>query len=356
MAANGAVVVDWCPRDRLDDLQAFVAAQFRPDHVLATDRELLLWQHPADGDVVAVAIARAGDDLVGILGVIPVDVGVHGRRVRGGWLTTWNVLPAWRDRQVGLRLLQLVLDRYPFVGTLGGNATTMRLLGALRFHVRPSVDRWVLPLGRAGLDALGARHVPVAEAVELDEPETVVGLPEATAARWDETWESRLAPGLVGTWRDAAYLRHRYVEHPTFDYDVRFAVVDGAPEALVVHRVEPAGASTAVVRVVEALGDPQRVGGLVAGIAASARAAGAAFADFYCTGAGFARGIELAGFVPEGALPVGSALPSRLQPVEPEPRPLTIALRIAAETGPADPFAGPNVYFTRSDGDQDRPN
>lgn len=361
MLAGDGVEIGWWPSARIAELQAFIDAEWKPGHILATDEALLRWQHPRDEAELSVVGATANGRPVGILGVIPVRVSVHGRPVDGAWLTTWVVTPEWRPHQLGLRLLEFVTDRYDFVGTIGGNDTTLRILGALRFHVTRSVPRWVLPLSEeACARVVGADAAALASGGPSGADRTGEGsirswsLAEAEA--WDAAWSGRLASTLVGTWRDAEYVGHRYVEHPGFDYRIRVARdAGGLATGLVVSRIEPVrDVDVAVVRVVEALGDAEAVERLAGDLARDARGEGAAFADFYCTSLALARGLERAGFVREESLP--ATFPSRFQPLEPASRPLTAAFRLSSWSGESDPFAADDVYFTRSDCDQDRPN
>jgi hypothetical protein len=324
--------------------------------VLATDEQLLRWQHPRSDHELSFVGATASGELVGILGVIPVTVGVHGQRQGGAWLTTWLARPDARSSGVGLRLLELVFAEHDFVGTIGGNATTTRILGALRFHVLPSIPRWIRPVGRAGLETLlgdDARTVAISAVPSSHEFEARDWGADV-AVRWDALWADRLAPTLVGTWRDARYVTRRYAEHPRFRYTIRVALDDGgAATALVVHRTEQVrGADAAVVRVVEALGEREPLASLLAGVVAGAHEQGAAFADFYCTTDRFAGALEAAGFATEAQL--GTSFPSRFQPLDAGSRPLAAAFRLAGKEA-GDPLAGADVYFTRSDCDQDRP-
>jgi hypothetical protein len=104
---------------------------------------------------------------------------------------------------------------------------------------------------------------------------------------------------------------------------------------------------------VEALGEIDPLASLLSEVVAEGHEQGAAFADFYCTTSRFAAALERTGFVREEALDM--SLPSRLQPLQQSSKPLTAALRLGSWTGDGDPFAGEDVYFTRSDCDQDRP-
>lgn len=355
MAVAGDVEIGWWRSSRIRELQAFVASCWAPGHVLARDERLLRWQHPRGDDEISIVGATSGGSLVGILGVIPVEFDVLGDRRSGGWLTTWYVMPASRRDGVALRLLEFALERHEVVGTVGGNETTLRILRALGFAACPSVPRWVRPVRRDRVARLVDGAAPPAPPVRRG-GEAGVGFSPDVAERWDDAWSSRFAPVLVGARRNAAYLRRRYVEHPTFRYRMRVALdPGGAAAALAVARTEEArGGDVRVVRVVEALGEPDALAPLLDGIAADADEDGAAFVDFYCTSARFAPALERAGFVPEEALDV--RLPSRFQPLEPTPKPLTAALRLTpAADRRHDALRWDDVYLTRSDCDQDRP-
>ncbi|MDQ3065747.1 MAG: GNAT family N-acetyltransferase, partial [Actinomycetota bacterium] len=102
MADLGEVEIDWWPAAKIGELQAFIDAEWKRGHVLATDEDLLRWQHPRDDDCLSVVAATADGEIVGILGVIPADLCVRGARASGGWLTTWAVVPAFRKHRVGL--------------------------------------------------------------------------------------------------------------------------------------------------------------------------------------------------------------------------------------------------------------
>ena len=360
MPAGGEVEIGWWPTARLAELQSFIDREYRRGHVLASDAELLRWQHPRSADELAIVGATSGGELLGILGVIPVSLCVHGRRANGGWLTTWVVTSPWRRHQLGLRLLAFVSEHHDFVGTLGGNQTTVGILEALRFHVRRFVPRWILPLTAGGCARLIGRNrtvgLPfVAGAATAAGGGCVRAWSREIANDWDEVWRERLARQLVGTWRDADYVRWRYVEHPRFRYRVRVALGgDRRPSALLAYRLEAVrGIDAVVCRVVEALGEAQGLEHLARRLGREGREAGAAFADFYCTSNRYATGLERAGFIRDDALAV--AFPSRFQPLEAAPRPLTAAFKLRACAEDADLFAGDDVYFTRSDGDQDRP-
>ena len=355
--------IGWCPAERLGEVQAFIESHWKRGHVLSRDAELLRWQHPRpDPDELSILVADGpGGELQGILGVIPVPYCTHGKRGEGAWLTTWVVRPEARSGQLGLALLRVAMQGPDFVGTLGGNDTTMRLLRALRFDTRANVPRWVRGGSpealRALLGAAGVTPVPAALAASPagDAPPGITVEPwsHEAAVAWDRTWHERIAGRIAGTWRDSAYLDWRYVGHPRFHYELRLArTSDGDALGLLVYRRQRVqGREEEVVRVLELLGEPQGVNALAVHLARDTVGERTAFLDFYCTSPPFAAALTGAGgFVAEAALSV--SLPALFQPLDARRTALTAALWTPTEGG----FGGDDVYFTRADCDQDRPN
>jgi hypothetical protein len=360
--------LDWCPVERIDELQAFIDRHWKAGHVLSRDRELLRWQHPHPSDDRLSVLVADGPEggIVGILGIIPAGFCARGERLGASWLTTWVVRPEARGDQVGLRLLTRVMaETDGLVATLGGNETTMRILRSLRFHTIASVPRWVRPGSLDALDALlGAAGQPDRAAYwrgwrpPRSQARAAAGgvriVPwSEDGERWDRLW-ARLSRDLVGTWRDADYLRWRYLAHPRFEYQVRLAERDGEVVALLAYRRQPvSGVDADVVRVLEAIGDEDAVARLAAEAVDAVSDDRLALIDFYCTGARFGAALERVGFTPE---PAESALPSLFAPLDARRARLTGAFWSAAGGGADALFAGPDTYFTRSDCDQDRPN
>ncbi len=333
--------IDWLRDADVAALQVFIDDNWRPGHVLARDPALLRWQYryPQRPDLLSVLGASEDGQLVAFLGLVQADFAVDGKRARGAWLAMWHATPEARTRRVGLALLVEAL-RLPFaaVACLGMNEAAVRIYTGLGFEYVPRLPRWVRPLASEPLAAL----VPGAETWQAPAPGEVAPEPGAfddvRAAAWDEVWTTRFVPQLTGTWRDAAYLRSRYLEHPSFDYAVRLSS-DG--DALLVYRVEQVRyREERVLRVVECLGPAEP---LIAAMLDEHPEA--AFADFYCMDTTAARALERVGFVREEALP--APVPERFQPLEPPGRGLNGVFRI--------PLSGRSLYCTKSDGDQDRP-
>jgi len=357
-------VIDWLRAEQLSELQAFFDEHWQRGHILARDAELVRWQHrlPDHPDRVSMLVAREEGQIVGVLGMILVGFCWRGRCIPGGWLAGWIVTPHARSRQTGLRLLRHATGslELSFIGVTGINEKALRIYRALGFSICESIPRWVRVISDDALARLLAgRGSPLREPVTA--PAMITGLQTAAwsdvlAQRWDDAWRKRIAPQLIGTWRDAAYLRWRYLEHPRFSYSVRFAHDnDGAVRGMAVHRVaEALGSRGRVVRLLELLGDDETMTTLAADAVACGAKAGAAFADMYCTADAVAGPLASCGFT----LSPGESdnLPALFEPIDFNETRLTGAFSVGQEFDGSKLLHSGALYVTRSDSDQDRPN
>ena len=336
--------IAWLGAHELDSVQEYIAEHWEQDHVLARDATLLRWQyrHP-DPELLSVLVARDGDRLAGILGLVQAPFTWRGEPLSAGWLAMWSVVPERRRQGVGLALLVEAMQRFEVIACLGFNEAAARIYRGLGFDVRPALPRWVAPIDRAAYAQLVGTEPAAAVAVRY-EAAMAHEWDETVARRWDAGWDE-LSSSLVGTARDAAFLGWRYVDHPSFRYAVR---VSDDGRALCVSRLEDVKDSPLqVLRIVELLGDEERAAALAA--SAVAEVPQAALADFFCASPEFAAPLERLGFT---RVEEQTAVPARFQPPE-RSRGLNAAFW---RRGSGDePFRSQLLYATRADGDQDRP-
>lgn len=367
-------------------LMHFIGAQWSAGHVLSRDEPLLRWQF--DPDVLrgrttpgpTVLLAWLGSEIVGMLGLTGFDLNAGGERYPAMWLSHWFAAPAYRAYNVALRLMWAARELgVEAIGTLGANEASTKLLTRVGLEVIPSLPRWVGVFdteAAAELVCVANPGLGLADAVQLCRSHVVLwpaadramdalraaGWSPATAAAWDRFWNETLAPKLVGASRDAAYLRWRYVGHPRFEYQMRFAQrdSDGAVEGIAVLRIEQVrGRAARVVRIVEFLASAAAENSLVRWVLEAGRDSGVTMGDFYCSSAPAAQALARAGFRREAATSEGTAaFPSRFQPLEPGHFPMTTLVRLPqAWRGTLGRLASDGrLYITKSDGDQDRPN
>ena len=355
--------VRWCPVDHIDELQQFIGQHWRKDHILARDRELLEWQHARNTTTISFLVARSGDAIDGVLGVIPTDWNYYGQRLKANWLALWcarNDAPAG----TGLRLMAEARKRVQVVGVLGVSKQAVPIYRQLKFGLLPSVTRYVRKFS-LWARAEGARTLPANPAVSRVDCSGEVVSPiggrmlQVSPQTWTETWSERFAPQCVSNWKNEFWLRRRYVRHPRFAYQVDIMGDDRdgrwVEEACAVYRIAELEPGRRMMRVVEfiAAGDTGRL--LTLYLCRTAERYGCEYADFYCTSGRFAAPLVAAGFSRE----IGDETdyPAMLSPPTYDHARLNGAFHCSTDIVDSNAaFMREHLYLTRGDGDQDRPN
>lgn len=362
--------VDYCPVDRIEELMAFIGSAWKPDHIFSRDAELLRWQHRHRSDPGLLTVLLAEDDAgpVGALGVIHADYCWRGERMPSGWLALWFTKKGARGAP-GLALIRAVMageDR--MIGTARFVEAPRRVYEGMGFRVLNAIPRWVVPIDAGVLDALlreAADPVPdpfgsYRLLLDADSGAALRVEPWSPGVEgdWDDVWLRDFAPRFQGVCRDAAFLRWRYLEHPRWKYRVSVARrgTDGRPRGIAVSRVEPLqGRKESVYRILDLLAVDADCGAALAhALCTDARQCGTAFADFYCTRAESAAPLEALGFVREDRLP--RPLPALFQPLDFRPHAINAAFWMRGRADATEVFSHPDLYVTRIEGDQDRPN
>ena len=137
--------IGWCHVGRVAELQRFIDTAWRPDHILARDQGLLRWQYrfPGKPQELSILVAEEAGQIIGMLGAIQVGFSDRGKRHPGVMLALWIVKEEYRERAVGLRLYQRLMDgQCAFIGVLGINEEVARIYPAMRYAMWERIPRW----------------------------------------------------------------------------------------------------------------------------------------------------------------------------------------------------------------------
>lgn len=376
---SGDVRIEPCSFHDLDAVQRFIHDHWRAGHILSRDRELLLWQydpHRATSlgfEGPSILLARSGEQIIGMLGIIPAEFNFRGHCKSGAWMAILNVVPEARSTLAGLKLLNVLPSKgLQAIAVLGINEHVAQVYRGLKYELLADLPRWVavvdeqasralLPSDASphSLDDLCERHRLPTD-INDNGVFDVRSIDHLFGAEWDEFELRSLGRLYVGTRRSAAYLNWRYTNHPSFRYTRLLARTRHREKAgLAIYRLEtPIGHHERVMRVVEFLGEEGALRALAARIAIDAREHRVAFADFYCASERFARPLADVGFHRQWTEPEKTVLPCRLQPIEHGAFPMRGAFLISRDVSEFSGrlLAADDLYITKSDGDMDRPN
>ncbi|MMZ59222.1 hypothetical protein D1872_212480 [compost metagenome] len=183
---------------------------------------------------------------------------------------------------------------------------------------------------------------------------------ELVKDRWDSFYYTHIAPKTISVSRNFEFLSWRYLNHPTFNYLVYTAQDQaGNYEGLFIARVESIVNNTAkILRIVEFISKNQDASIALANkIVEIGTEEAVLFADFYCTTDMFNFGLESVGFKKEFTSDDDKiVLPSRFQPVDLSVVNLNACLSFYGKKVKRLNLLNNNIYFTKGDSDQDRPN
>jgi len=343
MNKSSEIIIEFCAPAHIRKVQAFLHNHWAQNHILAVDRTLMEWQH-ADStqNRYSFVIARVPgeDDLCGILGFISnrqYDPALADQNTL--WLTTWMARPDMRKSALGIKLLRFLADNEPAtaIGTIGNNEQVSGVYAALRYKVGTLNRHAIINSSLSTYRLLSGTPKPSAHRLT-----TGTSLKRLQREDLASPEISELIAGSTPT-KTPAYLVNRYLNHPTYSYDILGHIENGKPQAVAIARTCAAEGATAL-RVVDYFGPDGAIPSLSLALQAHIEEKRHEYADLYSYGLSeeaFKRSI----FQPipaDGAL----ILPNYFEPFDPQNTTIRFALKTEAAA----------FRLFKADADQDRPN
>ncbi len=355
------VFVD-CNEDQLPALQDFFARMYRPDYVLAVNADYFRWQF---GDTPIskredfhMRIALVNGEITGCLGYIPLEISLGGQITTGAWLANWMVDPNSRQVGLGPLLVREIMRDFDFILAAGPNKDAQSFLSRMGWTDFGRLPRYVSVLDQQAAGALtesGALDWPtelLPNDLEID-PDTTVKLVDRYSDDATQLWDRTTGKSSGGTRRSADFLNWRYVDHSVFDYRLFEVHRGGQLSGFAVYRVEQVrDVPVKVGRIVEFVADKDSEGDLLNAVLNDAKSQGCAALDFFCSSNQIADVFTSHGFL-TGEHEAASQIPVLFQPIDRRRAGVLVMAdlqKVSAATGVTD------WYFTKADGDQDRPN
>jgi hypothetical protein len=337
-----------CGDDRTPILR-FINEHWKRDHIFVHSRVLFDWQHLSSAHAgqfnFVLALHPTSHDILALLGFIPMSQFSLRLEWSETFLAIWKVRDDIRLPGLGVGLLESVVrhTQPAMIGVVGISRMAVPLYRVLGFQTG-LLDHHVLfnPRRRTFLIASGveSRHMPTV--APFDSAVRCVPLTNACASQTIEALCAASVPRK--TWD---YVRHRYLQHPFYRYQVLGLSRDGALDAILIARKVHANQSAAL-RITDYLGDAgvlPRFQGALQNILVSENAE---YLDIYQHGIPDDL-LTAAGFVNRRQQP-SLTVPNYFEPFENANIELDFAYRVY------DPLLSGRIRILRGDGDQDRPN
>ncbi|MEC0129069.1 hypothetical protein [Paenibacillus pabuli] len=345
------------------------------NHILSRDERLLNHMF-GDNPVVQRVFgekhygflgAWLGQEIVGLFGLMAFDFNLYGKHYFGFAPTNWIVAPEQRHTGAGLKLMRAMMSYNPAVVlNLGINSNVARLYkGMGGYQVIPDVPRWigVYDYEQTSQRLLNgnAHAIRYFDTIRKRQQRTNYRVTASfDADRWDK-FHTQWSVQYVGFSRNSAFIKWRYINHPTFDYRI-FTCEDqsGNFKGLLVIRIESIlEPEVKIGRIVEFIAADQdsavQLANQIVGICEQEMLL---FVDFYCFSSMTTWGLETIGFKRAFKNDADKwVLPTRFQPLDLDVTYMMGALYTSKELQGKIPSANDHTwYITKGDADQDRPN
>lgn len=332
------IAIRRCKDQDVAELMQFIDMHWKKDHVLATSRALMDWQHKADAGYNYL-MAWDDDVLVGVLGYIPTrryDDGLNAENML--WLALWKVRDDCKAPMLGLKLLKALEAVEPNIGLAvsGINLTHPPMYQALGYHVADMVQYYM---------------------VNADATQTLMQFPEdyahalptsgtATFVAMDAADLASLSLSHCGAapQKSPVHFITRFIEHPFYDYQVYGIARDDMIHGVIATRIARHDDACAL-RIVDFCGDPTILGACGSAFANLMFEASAEYLDFWQYGIA-PEIMTQAGF--EAIDSDGDVIcPNFFEPFLAKNGRIVCAVKSRSDAP---------IIVCRADGDQDRPN
>lgn len=326
-------------KEDITDIMDFIARYWSSEHVLATNRSLVEWQHSSE-DGCNYIVASDNGSLVGVLGYIPTrryddNLGLDQNVV---WLALWKVRDDYQSSIIGLKLFKVLesLEPNSVMAVNGIKLSHPPMYKALGFQVHE----------------LGQYYL-----ANPDKPQNLLryptNLPLATPISGRAILKTidnydlggvKFSPIKRSPFKTIEYFRKRFTLHPFYDYKLHWIFLDGSLRAGIASRIAEHNSSR-VLRVVDYIGDPNVLGQCGSAFQKLMAEQNVEYLDFWQYGISPSI-IGRAGFHkvdPNGEL----ICPNYFEPFVPENGRILFCVKGRLDK---------SFIVCRADGDQDRPN
>ena len=329
----------WLKKSEIPLFQAFIKKHWNANHIFAFEDTVFRFQHQEKGvPNLHYCIAKQGNDIVGIQGIIPLSIYDVQLPKNQLFLTLWKAL---EDRGVamGLSIYRTICKEYEpeFIGVIGLNTKVIPFY-EIEGYVIGEMDHHVL-------------LVPDIEYRIADAPSDVSLPPVNGDAKCVPLLKEDLLNLSLETLfenqfptKSTTYFIHRYLEHPVYTYMLWGIYREEVLEGLLVGRFVNEKGSKAL-RIIDFAGPDILISSCGTALLEILQSEGAEYADMYSNGLE-SLFLTTAGFINKAKYEA-LIVPNHFEPFEQQNKKLIFAHKSLGDK---------KVRLFKGDGDQDRPN
>jgi hypothetical protein len=204
-----------CKKNDTNQFQEFINSEWKMNHILATNTELLNWQHYnslTNNFNIVLAYDTLNCIIVGVLGFIPLnqydDSLIKNKDL---WLAIWKVKEG--NTGIGLELLNYIIYTYQpnTIGSIGINKKVKKLYKALNFKTGVLVHYYFLNPNFNNFQILKISSIPERKIFESS---------KYSIRKLDEIYKYSKLQHHYLPHKSIEYIKKRYINHPIYKYQL----------------------------------------------------------------------------------------------------------------------------------------
>lgn len=342
--------IRFCEKGEAAKLQKFIGEHWKPNHVLASSRELLDWQHldrETDTYNFVIARHRESDEIHAAYGFIPTALFDPAlKSAKDYWPAVWKVREDIEAPGLGMFVYYyFVKQKKPRSLSGFGMNPDLAPLARKISHAMGMLDHFfMLNPTKKKFSLVGGFDERFLSSADASGDVKLERIDPGNFAESASEIAYRPGPNDVPA-KSIAYLEHRYLRHPFYDYVCHRVDRMGRPEAIVVTRLASHAGANAL-RTVDYFGETSSLVGARSAFQQLLVKCDAEYIDFYNLGLDHGD-LLAAGFVLRGSED-SIVIPNYFEPYEQR----NVELDYVIYTD----VSGFNFRFVKGDCDQDRPN
>ena len=341
-------VIRICRKEELTALQKFINDHWRNNHLLATNKVLMDWQHldrKNQSYNFIIAECRITKQIHGILGFIPTSHFDNSIKYFDIWLALWKVKDGINITGLGMVLLQFLINikKPRSIAGYGFNKSMIPILRFFGHDVKELNHYYIINEKKNNFGLIGnfdglCKH----KNFVLDNEKKFMKYNESNFLELSKESSNFFLDRFIPT-KSFTYYYNRYFLHPIYKYHIYGIVKKGKTLSILVFRLATHQSNRAL-RMVDYFGPNNSISGMTKEFQKLLYEYDAEYVDFY--NLGFRENLLISsGFIKKGTSSK-VIIPSYFEPFEKKNVTLRLSLKCDKKY---------NYFICKGDGDQDRP-
>ena len=337
-----------CKKSELKDLKQFINDHWRKNHILATDKKLMDWQHYNDDNEnynFVLAKHLKSDEIHGVLGFIPVNHFDKAIKEKDLWLAMWKAREDNSEQGLGLSLLKYLINyKNPrSISVIGISPEIIPIYKYLGFNTGLMNHYYMVNENKKKYNLIKNYNISKHTDIYTENDLRMVHYKKSNFLKLFEKTKIFDLNKMIPR-KTPYYMYQRYFCHPTYNYFVYGLEDDNDIKGIIVIRLNSHNSSNAL-RMVDLVGDFTKLPKLFYIFQNLLQEFSAEYIDFY--NIGIQNQILLSsGFLQRNS-DSGVIIPNYFEPFERK----NVDIRYAYKCDD-----GHHFNICKADGDQDRPN